>query len=40
MIVVIVRSRNMDILNQCDIVVDVGGLYDPEKSCYFSILII
>lgn len=21
----------MDILNQCDIVVDVGGLYDPEK---------
>lgn len=40
LIIVIVRSRNMDILNQCDIVVDVGGLYDPEKSCYFSILII
>ncbi|CAL1262879.1 unnamed protein product [Larinioides sclopetarius] len=28
----IVRSRNMDILNDCDIVVDVGGVYEP--SCH------
>lgn len=21
----------MDVLNQCDIVVDVGAVYDPEK---------
>lgn len=29
--VVIVRTRNQDILNQCDIVVDVGGEYDETK---------
>lgn len=29
---VIVRTRNMDILNKCDIVVDVGGEYDLEKK--------
>lgn len=28
----IIRTRNMDILNKCDIVVDVGGLYIPENK--------
>ncbi|XP_065201597.1 MYG1 protein [Planococcus citri] len=27
----IVRSRNQEILNTCDIVIDVGGEYNPEK---------
>lgn len=27
----IVRSRDINLLNNCDIVVDVGGVYDPEK---------
>lgn len=31
---VIVRSRDMDILNTCDIVVDVGQEYDPSKHRY------
>ena len=29
--IVIVRTRNQDLLNQCDIVVDVGGEYDETK---------
>ena len=29
----------MDILNQCDIVVDVGAEYDVAKYVYFRILI-
>lgn len=28
----IVRTRNDEKLNQCDIVVDVGSIFDPEKS--------
>ncbi|PBC26970.1 UPF0160 protein MYG1 [Apis cerana cerana] len=31
---IIVRSRNMNILNTCDIVVDVGGEYNPCKHRY------
>lgn len=31
---VIVRSRNPDILKDCDIVVDVGGEYDCTKHRY------
>ncbi|XP_012244607.1 UPF0160 protein MYG1, mitochondrial isoform X1 [Bombus impatiens] len=31
---VIVRSRNMNILNTCDIVIDVGGEYNPSKHRY------
>ena len=27
----IIRTRDYDILNQCDIVVDVGGVYDPRN---------
>lgn len=30
----IVRTRNMDLLNQMDLVVDVGGIYDPSKHRY------
>ncbi|KAG8194273.1 hypothetical protein JTE90_024596 [Oedothorax gibbosus] len=30
----IVRSRNLDVLNECDIVVDVGGVYDPSSHRY------
>ena len=30
----IVRTRNMDILNECDVVVDVGGEYNPETMRY------
>ncbi|KAK8805120.1 hypothetical protein WA538_001710 [Blastocystis sp. DL] len=29
---VVVRTRDQNALNQCDIVVDVGGEYDPEKN--------
>ncbi|MGI9525991.1 MAG: MYG1 family protein [Weeksellaceae bacterium] len=28
----VVRTRNPDLLDTCDIVVDVGGVYDPEKG--------
>ncbi|KAL2748052.1 UPF0160 protein [Vespula maculifrons] len=31
---VIVRSRNLDILDTCDIVVDVGSKYDPSTHRY------
>ena len=31
---VIVRSRDMNILNTCDIVIDVGKEYDPSKHRY------
>ncbi|KAL6257501.1 hypothetical protein P5V15_011071 [Pogonomyrmex californicus] len=30
----IIRSRNQNILNTCDIVVDVGGEYDPSRHRY------
>ena len=30
----IVRSRNDDTLKSCDIVVDVGGVYDPNTHRY------
>lgn len=30
----IVRSRNPEVLNGCDIVVDVGAVYDPSKHRY------
>uniref|UniRef100_A0A0B7AN06 Uncharacterized protein n=1 Tax=Arion vulgaris TaxID=1028688 RepID=A0A0B7AN06_9EUPU len=30
----IVRSRNPALLDTCDIVVDVGGVYDPSKNRY------
>ena len=30
----ILRSRNPQILNTCDIVVDVGGKYIPEKNLF------
>lgn len=30
----IIRSRNPEVLNTCDIVVDVGGIYDPSKHRY------
>ncbi|GFR14608.1 UPF0160 protein MYG1, mitochondrial [Trichonephila clavata] len=30
----VVRSRNIDILNDCDIVVDVGGIYEPSSHRY------
>ncbi|XP_047371460.1 MYG1 exonuclease isoform X1 [Vespa velutina] len=31
---IIVRSRDPDVLNSCDIVVDVGGKYDPSTHRY------
>ena len=37
--VVIVRTRNMDIINKCDIVVDVGGIYDVETYANFVVFI-
>lgn len=30
----IVRTRNPEELAKCDVVVDVGGVYDPEKHRY------
>ena len=30
----IVRSRNEEVLKSCDIVVDVGGVYDPSTHRY------
>ncbi|KFM59707.1 UPF0160 protein MYG1, mitochondrial, partial [Stegodyphus mimosarum] len=30
----IIRSRDMNILNDCDVVVDVGGVYDPATYRY------
>lgn len=30
----IVRSRDADVLKDCDIVVDVGSEFDPEKSLF------
>ena len=30
----IVRTRNSEQLAKCDVVVDVGGVYDPEKHRY------
>ena len=30
----IVRTRNPEELAKCDIVVDVGGVYDADKHCY------
>ena len=30
----IVRTRNQEELDQCDIVVDVGGVYDPGQHRY------
>ncbi|XP_078041097.1 MYG1 protein C27H6.8 [Augochlora pura] len=30
----IIRSRDLDILNTCDVVVDVGGKYDPSTHRY------
>lgn len=30
----IVRSRNPDVLSTCDILVDVGGVYDPDTHRY------
>lgn len=30
----IVRTRNSEELAKCDVVVDVGGVYDPEKHRY------
>lgn len=30
----IIRTRNMDKLNECDIVVDVGGEFNHEKKLY------
>ena len=30
----IVRSRKEEVLGSCDIVVDVGGVYDPSKHRY------
>ena len=30
----IVRTRNQEVLETCDIVVDVGGVYDPSKHRY------
>ena len=37
--VVIVRTRDMDFLSKCDIVVDVGAEYVPEKLEYEKYLI-
>lgn len=31
---VVVRTRNLDILSQCNIVVDVGAKYEPENHRY------
>lgn len=31
---VVIRSRNLEILNSCDIVIDVGGKYDPNKKWF------
>ena len=28
------RSRDEDVLNECDIVVDVGAVYDPDRHRY------
>ena len=30
----IVRSRDQTVLDTCDIVVDVGGVYDPSMQRY------
>lgn len=30
----IVRTRNPEELAKCDVVVDVGGVYDADKHCY------
>ena len=30
----IVRSREEGVLESCDVVVDVGGVYDPSKHRY------
>ena len=30
----IIRTRDPALLDQCDIVVDVGGVYDPNKDRY------
>nr|XP_033330298.1 UPF0160 protein MYG1, mitochondrial [Megalopta genalis]XP_033330299.1 UPF0160 protein MYG1, mitochondrial [Megalopta genalis] len=30
----IIRSRDLDVLNTCDVVVDVGGKYDPSTHRY------
>lgn len=30
----VIRSRNPDVLSKCDIVVDVGGVYDPASHRY------
>ena len=30
----VVRSRDQNVLNTCDIVIDVGGKYDPSKHLY------
>ena len=31
---IVVRTRNLDILSQCNIVVDVGAKYEPENHKY------
>ncbi len=31
---VIFRTRDQKILDTCDVVVDVGGVYDPERHRY------
>lgn len=30
----VLRTREADALAQCDIVVDVGAVYDPEKNLF------
>lgn len=30
--IVIIRTRDQEVIDKCDIVVDVGGVYDPDKQ--------
>lgn len=34
----VVRSRDQDVLKDLDIVIDVGGAYDPSTSCCCTVL--
>jgi len=31
---IITRTRDMEVLNKMDLVVDVGGIYDPKNNRY------
>ena len=37
---VTVRTRNQELLKECDIVVDVGGLYDVDQSICMETVIV